>query len=660
MPARDLAFDERLRPKKYRVRPQVNEMPPGGQKGRAPAGWWGMEEKECWINVIPPSTSVNPAEDTRVASDGVRQQLDAARIEIRLLGPREVENLRAIAQLAHTKAREDHALENQKERTVIPLRYWFAAACALGFPDFAKLCMVGWTEWEAADGSKFWIRNHPHAVCMTHGQRCGAHCDILSGKKKKGLATVMESSALFDNMKYIIKLNGDSEHECVVFGATANCGTERSLRLFKVGGGCVVVGTECALAETVHGAVQCEECLSTTLSQLVKWQNELADPLTPCQFSFMFNVQGGEPASVVKILRTALSFPVPVSPFDFDSVPHAIVSQDVGSNEFKLCKRALSSRAPVVYWGGSATATLHAQQGSPKQLAGVPFMLAKRGDKWGVDLEALHGTYHPLGERLGLVARTVPKLPRESEVTCYGDPTLRSKIGRSWWFKVDGQLRILHDYICPCGGRNRDEFVNVAQASTSSPASPALPSVQSSAVPADDVSAGAGAREEASSAGTKRQGENVKGNPQRTAREGQKHWHEKCQVLRAEAEAAQTSAERPEFHAQRQMCAARNFKCQKESLLLFLQRATQQQLISPLPFVHADDEGASFVGWTGFRVEPGCGEQFRAGVEGLFPETPKLNTLYHLFRRSGLVPEDWRRAWEGEIPFLWNPNRVSA
>ena len=59
-------------------------------------------------------------------------------------------------------------------------------------------------------------------------------------------------------------------------------------------------------------------------------------------------------------------------------------------------------------------------------------------------------------------------------------------------------------------------------------------------------------------------------------------------------------------------------------------------------------------------VEPGCGEVFRAGVEGLFPEKPKLNTLYHLFRRSGLVPEDWRRAWEGEIPFLWNPNRVSV
>jgi len=184
----------------------------------------------------------------------------------------------------------------------------------------------------------------------------------------------------------------------------------------------------------------------------------------------------------------------------------------------------------------------------------------------------------------------------------------------------------------------------------------------SSAAGLSRTSSAAGFSRTSSAAGTTRRGENVKGNPQmqKTARDGQKHWHEKCLLLRAEAEAAQTSAERQEFHEQRQMCAARNFKCQKESLLIFLQRATQQKLITPLPFVHADDEGASFVGWTGFRVEPGCGEVFRAGVEGLFPEKPKLNTLYHLFRRSGLVPEDWRRAWEGEIPFLWNPNRVSV
>ena len=146
---------------------------------------------------------------------------------------------------------------------------------------------------------------------------------------------------------------------------------------------------------------------------------------------------------------------------------------------------------------------------------------------------------------------------------------------------------------------------------------------------------------------------------QKTARDGQKHWHEKCQQLRCEAEAARTTTVLPQFQDQRQMCTARNLKCQKESLLIFLQRATQQGLISPLAFVHPGDESGGFVGWTGFQVQPGCGDEFRTGVEALFPEKPKLNTLYHLFRRSGLVPEDWRRAWDGEIAFHWNPNRLS-
>ena len=146
---------------------------------------------------------------------------------------------------------------------------------------------------------------------------------------------------------------------------------------------------------------------------------------------------------------------------------------------------------------------------------------------------------------------------------------------------------------------------------------------------------------------------------QKTARDGQKHWHEKCQQLRCEAEEARTTTVLPQFQDQRQMCTAGNLKCQKESLLIFLQRATQQGLISPLAFVHPGDESGGFVGWTGFQVQPGCGDEFRTGVEALFPEKPKLNTLYHLFRRSGLVPEDWRRAWDGEIAFHWNPNRLS-
>lgn len=129
--------------------------------------------------------------------------------------------------------------------------------------------------------------------------------------------------------------------------------------------------------------------------------------------------------------------------------------------------------------------------------------------------------------------------------------------------------------------------------------------------------------------------------------------------MRLDYENAQTSMTLPQFMEQRYYCTARNFKCQKESLLIFLHLATQQKLITPMVFVHPADEANGFLGWTGFWILPGCGEKFRAGIEALFPETPKLNTLYHLFRRAGLVPDDWRRAWEGRVPFAWNPNRVT-
>ena len=157
----------------------------------------------------------------------------------------------------------------------------------------------------------------------------------------------------------------------------------------------------------------------------------------------------------------------------------------------------------------------------------------------------------------------------------------------------------------------------------------------------------------------KARGENVRNNPQmqKTARDGQKHWHEKVKQMRLQYDASNTDMVHPQFGEQRFMCMELNLKCQKESLLIFLQFATQQDLIFPLPFVHASDPTAGFLGWTGFVIRRGCGKRFRAGVEALFPEPPKLNTLYHLFRRSGLVPENWRRAWDGEFPFKWNAQR---
>jgi hypothetical protein len=108
----------------------------------------------------------------------------------------------------------------------------------------------------------------------------------------------------------------------------------------------------------------------------------------------------------------------------------------------------------------------------------------------------------------------------------------------------------------------------------------------------------------------------------------------------AEEEEKSESAPCPYYQEQRVMCRTSNLKSQKESLFLFLQLSTQKGLISPLPFVPPGDDSAGFMGWTGFLVNLGCGKTFKDDVEALFPELPKLNTLYHLFRRSGLVPED--------------------
>ena len=75
----------------------------------------------------------------------------------------------------------------------------------------------------------------------------------------------------------------------------------------------------------------------------------------------------------------------------------------------------------------------------------------------------------------------------------------------------------------------------------------------------------------------------------------------------------------------------------------------QWHLLTSMPFVgttifSSPKNGFRGLMWTGFLVNIACGERCRAGVEAFFPEKPKINTLYHLCRRSGLVPEHWRRA----------------
>mmetsp|Transcript_22772 Transcript_22772/g.51329 ORF Transcript_22772/g.51329 Transcript_22772/m.51329 type:complete len:411 (-) Transcript_22772:133-1365(-) len=153
-------------------------------------------------------------------------------------------------------------------------------------------------------------------------------------------------------------------------------------------------------------------------------------------------------------------------------------------------------------------------------------------------------------------------------------------------------------------------------------------------------------------------GKHIRSNPdmQKTARAGQVHWHEQVRRMREEYEANRTADVHPSFAEQKSTCSFLNLKCQKESLLLFLHRAVQREIITPLQFVHPADEKMGFLGWTGFYIKPGCGAQFRSEVEAMFPEVPKVNTLYHLFRRVRLVPCDWRKAWKGEVPFSWNPD----
>ena len=35
------------------------------------------------------------------------------------------------------------------------------------------------------------------------------------------------------------------------------------------------------------------------------------------------------------------------------------------------------------------------------------------------------------------------------------------------------------------------------------------------------------------------------------------------------------------------------------------------------------------------------------------PSTPKTNTVHNIFRRAGLVPDDWSKAWKGLTAFVY-------
>lgn len=146
-------------------------------------------------------------------------------------------------------------------------------------------------------------------------------------------------------------------------------------------------------------------------------------------------------------------------------------------------------------------------------------------------------------------------------------------------------------------------------------------------------------------------GAHVKGRPemQETARNGQRHWKDEVNNLRAKWQDARCFEANPAFQSQLELMARRHIKNQHECLLRALHIAAAQGMIDPAPFNTA--EGRSFLGWTGFSVRPDRAAEFRSAVEEMFPQPLLENTLHNTFRRAGLVPSSWSDAWLGFAPF---------
>jgi hypothetical protein len=148
-----------------------------------------------------------------------------------------------------------------------------------------------------------------------------------------------------------------------------------------------------------------------------------------------------------------------------------------------------------------------------------------------------------------------------------------------------------------------------------------------------------------------RRGEHVKNRPdmQRTARDGAAHWAARVREVRSEW--AERAARRPEFAARfgAQAAAAHGrVKAKQECLLRFLQLAADDGAVAPAEF-----GPGGFFGWRRFVVAAGRGDDFRRGLEGLFPAGFKEDTLKETFRRAGLLPERfrWEQGWRGGAAF---------
>jgi hypothetical protein len=151
--------------------------------------------------------------------------------------------------------------------------------------------------------------------------------------------------------------------------------------------------------------------------------------------------------------------------------------------------------------------------------------------------------------------------------------------------------------------------------------------------------------------GGSRRGAHVKERPemQRAARKGAEHWAARVCELRARW--AERAAARPAFadaFAGQVDAARARIKSKQECLLRFLQLAADDGAVLAGPFAPG-----GFFGWARFAVAPGRADEFRSGLERLFPAGFREATLQETFRRAGLVPGrwDWDGAWRGGVPF---------
>jgi hypothetical protein len=60
-------------------------------------------------------------------------------------------------------------------------------------------------------------------------------------------------------------------------------------------------------------------------------------------------------------------------------------------------------------------------------------------------------------------------------------------------------------------------------------------------------------------------------------------------------------------------------------------------------------------------VHVACGVHVRARADTHVPHSdPKTNTIHSIFRRAGLVPNEWNKGWDGHVPFVYNPKSSAA